>query len=137
MDHQDQPDSSAPRKSIDLTIPASRNNPVLDRRVLDELRELSDTEQDLVQDLINLFLADSPMQMLALQEALRSENCIEVERRSHRLKGSAGSIGAIRLREICEQIECFARAGRLPTPEEAAFSVNREFEALREELELL
>lgn len=109
----------------------------LDRRVLDELRQYSDDTQDLVQELVRLFLADSPMQLLALQQALRDANWKEVETRSHRLKGSAGSIGAERLREICQEIEEYARRGALPAPEETASAVSREMEALKNELEKL
>jgi len=113
------------------------NKPVLDRSVLEELRQFSDQEQDLVQELVTIFLADSPMQLLALQDALRDSNWAEVERRSHRLKGSAGSIGATRLREICEQLERYARQGKVASPEAAATVVTHELEALKRELECL
>ncbi|MCW5964199.1 MAG: Hpt domain-containing protein [Bryobacterales bacterium] len=110
---------------------------ILDRRVLEELRQYSDDTHDLVQELVTLFLADSPMQLLALQQALREANWKEVEKRSHRLKGSAGSIGAERLREICQEIENYARRGPLPTPEQTATAVSHEMEALKIELDRL
>jgi HPt (histidine-containing phosphotransfer) domain-containing protein len=103
--------------------------PTLDRRVLEELREFSDEEQDLAEELVTLFLEDSPEQLLALQTALQCANLAEVEQRSHRLKGSAGSIGALRLREICAEIESFARNGKPPDVGDTA--------VLREELEAL
>ncbi len=107
---------------------------VLDRRVLEELRQYSDETQDLVQELVTIFLADSPMQLMALQQALRTADWDEVERRSHRLKGSAGSIGAERLRELCQEIELHARQRDLTEPDNASHAVNSELEALKEEL---
>ncbi|MCU0228677.1 MAG: Hpt domain-containing protein [Bryobacterales bacterium] len=115
--------------------PAGRT--VLDRRVLDELRQYSDDSQDLVQELVTIFLADSPMQLLALQQALQTADWEEVERRSHRLKGSAGSIGAERLRELCQEIEQHARLRDLSHPDMASHAVKQELEALRDELAAL
>lgn len=108
--------------------------PVLDRQVLEELRQYSDDEQDLVQELVQIFLADSPMQLLALQDALRDQNWVEVERHSHRLKGSAGSLGGIRLRQLCEAIEQHARQHDIDAPEETAAVICQELQVLKQEL---
>lgn len=108
--------------------------PTLDRSVLEELREYSSEEQDLAVELIELFLEDSPKQLLALQTALQNADRGEVEKRSHRLKGSAGSIGAMRLREICEGLETAARANREPLATSADTEVAVELDALRKAL---
>lgn len=121
-----QPGSSPPQSQA--------GPPVLDIQVLEELRQYSDKDHDLVQELIQIFLADSPMQLLSLQDALRDENWTEVERRSHRLKGSAGSIGAVRLRELCEEIELHARQRDLAAPGETATRIWNELEALKQQL---
>jgi HPt (histidine-containing phosphotransfer) domain-containing protein len=104
--------------------------PTLDPQVLEELRAFSDEEQDLAEELISLFLEDSPAQLIALQAALCETNLPEMERRSHRLKGSAGSIGALRLRELCAEIEEHARKGQPPQSVDAGTLTN-EMEALR------
>jgi HPt (histidine-containing phosphotransfer) domain-containing protein len=104
--------------------------PTLDPQVLEELRAFSDEEQDLAEELISLFLDDSPTQLLALQTALCETNLPELERHSHRLKGSAGSIGALRLREICAEIEENARKGQPPQSVDAG-TLTYEMEALR------
>lgn len=108
--------------------------PTLDRSVLEELREYSSEEQDLAVELIELFLEDSPKQLLALQTALQNADRGEVEKRSHRLKGSAGSIGAMRLREICEGLETAARANREPLATSADTEVAVELDSLRKAL---
>ncbi len=108
--------------------------PTLDRSVLEELREYSSEEQDLAEELIDLFLEDSPKQLIALQRALRETDRGEVEKRSHRLKGSAGSIGAARLRSICEALESAAREGAEPIAAATDADVATELDALREAL---
>ena len=105
--------------------------PTLDRSVLEELREYSSEEGDLAEELIDLFLEDSPKQLLALQHALQNDDRGEVEKRSHRLKGSAGSIGAVRLRQICENLESTARDGHEPIAISVHSDVAAELEALR------
>lgn len=110
------------------------NAPTLDTSVLEELRQYSDEEQDLADELIEIFLEDSPKQLMALQRALQNADFGEVEKRSHRLKGSAGSIGALRLREICEALEITARVGTGPIVPTADADVAAEMEALRQAL---
>ena len=105
--------------------------PTLDRSVLEELREYSSEEQDLAEELIDLFLEDSPKQLIALQRALRDTDRGEVEKRSHRLKGSAGSVGAARLRSICEALESAAREGADPIAAATGADVATELDALR------
>ena len=114
--------------------PRWNNAPTLDTSVLEELRQYSDEEQDLADELIELFLEDSPKQLLALQRAIQNADLGEVEKRSHRLKGSAGSIGAVRLREICEVLETTARAGTGPIAASADDDVAAEMDALRKAL---
>ncbi|MDZ7637821.1 MAG: Hpt domain-containing protein [Bryobacterales bacterium] len=111
--------------------PRWRTSPTLDTSVLEELRAYSDEEQDLAEELVGLFLEDSPQQLLALQRALQNADLAEVEKRSHRLKGSAGSIGAVRLREICGALEEAARSGQAPVGGEEVFA---EMQSLREAL---
>lgn len=108
--------------------------PTLDPSVLEELREYSSEEQDLAEELIDLFLEDSPKQLIALQRALRDTDRGEVEKRSHRLKGSAGSIGAARLRSICEALESAAREGAEPMSGATDADVATELDALRNAL---
>jgi HPt (histidine-containing phosphotransfer) domain-containing protein len=114
--------------------PRWANAPTLDTSVLEELRQYSEKEEDLASELIALFLEDSPKQLMALQQALRAADFGEVEKRSHRLKGSAGSIGAVRLREICESLELNARAGIGPIPASADADISAEMDALRNAL---
>lgn len=115
-------------------LPTFLTSPTLDRSVLTELQQMCGPDTNLVEELISIFLADTPMQLLALQDALRNANYVEVERQAHRLKGSASAIGADRLREICEQIEQYARTGLVPAPDSAAQWVDEELSALRKAL---
>lgn len=110
------------------------NVPVLDGSVLEELRQYSSGTQDLAEELITLFLNDSPAQLATLQQALRTGNRDAIERTSHRLKGSAGSIGARRFQQMCEAIETAARDGSQPPAEITESEITAELELLQQTL---
>lgn len=61
--------------------------------------------------LIDVFSRNVPEQMRGLLEACQGDDVADIRARSHKLKGSAGSIGAMRLFKLCEAIQFGADAG--------------------------
>ncbi len=69
---------------------------VLDMSAIDALRDLRDDgDDDLLAELIDLFLADAPQRMSALAAAIDSKDWEGVASWAHSLKGSCGSLGAM------------------------------------------
>jgi HPt (histidine-containing phosphotransfer) domain-containing protein len=85
--------------------------PVLDDSVIAELRQLGD---EVVGEVVTVFLSDAPRRLGKLQHALIEQSRETVVREAHGLKGSALGVGAARLAQLCAAIEQGARAGRLP-----------------------
>src|SRR5215210_1078759 len=85
---EEQTADSAAAASGGLTDP-------LDRGVLAGLRELGD--QELLAELVGLFLEDMPPQLEALREAIEGGDASSVQRVAHTLKGSCGNMGAVRM----------------------------------------
>jgi HPt (histidine-containing phosphotransfer) domain-containing protein len=56
-------------------------------------------------ELLQLFLRTVPEQVRALEQAAEGADLAAVRARAHRLKGSAGSVGAAHLSELCEHLE--------------------------------
>lgn len=83
--------------------------PTVNWTVLEELSQYQGEGGNLAEELVQLFFEETPRQMLSLDRALQSSDFQEVMKRSHQLKGSAGAIGAERLRAICEAVEQVAR----------------------------
>jgi len=78
----------------------------LDQSVLEGLRELQEEGgPDILNELIELFLDDVPPQLVVLREAVEGGNADSVERVAHTLKGSCGTMGAIRMAKVCEQLQ--------------------------------
>jgi HPt (histidine-containing phosphotransfer) domain-containing protein len=93
---------------IDLT----RNGELLDLGVI---RELADVTADsgfiFLRDVLEGFAADARGSLRRMQGHVRIGDAASLAREAHRLKGSSGTVGAIRLADECLEIERAARAG--------------------------
>lgn len=94
---------SASRRAAD---PEPRPMPVLDERAVDHLRSLeADGQPGLLAEVSALFAAQGRSLLPALRDAAAAGDGPAWRDRLHALRGSAGSVGAIRLVECCEQLE--------------------------------
>lgn len=70
-------------------------------------------------EVVNLFLQESPRRSVAMRSALTSQDAAEIEQQAHSLKGSASNVGAARVMQVAAEIEKlaterhFERAGEL------------------------
>jgi DNA-binding NarL/FixJ family response regulator len=65
---------------------------------------------------VHLFLTTIPRQLELLQEAALEERTEEVRAMAHKLKGSSGSIGAMQMASLCDELQrTRADASRLET----------------------
>jgi DNA-binding response OmpR family regulator len=86
----------------------------LDRSVLAGLRELQeDGEPDLLEELIELFLAEVPSQLVALRKAAEADDAHSVERIAHTLKGSCANMGTVGMETLCTELEEMGRSEEL------------------------
>jgi HPt (histidine-containing phosphotransfer) domain-containing protein len=91
---------------------------VIDRTALEGLQaSLGDEQPTFVNELIDLFLADTPVQLAALGQHLAADERVVVQRIAHSLKSSAAFVGATRLVEASAALE---EQARHLTPDEAA-----------------
>jgi len=80
-----------------------------------------DPDGSMVAGAIAAFLADAPGRIAALRAAYAASDAAGLAAAAHALKGSAANVGVVRLQELSQGIEAFARAGRL---EDARASIN-------------
>jgi two-component system sensor histidine kinase/response regulator len=79
--------------------------PTVDATVLAHLRELEADVPGLLQDVLSTFLRETPVRLAKLAGAISTEDHAAVQAVAHSLKGSAGSIGAQRMLELCTRLE--------------------------------
>ena len=85
---------------------------VLDPNALDALRGLQDEgDDDLLGELIDLFLEDSPGRIAGIRDAIAREDWPALGSWAHGLKGSCGSLGAMHMAELCGRLERLGRNG--------------------------
>jgi two-component system chemotaxis response regulator CheY len=111
--------------------PVTMNN-VVDASIVDGLRDEGD---NLLLDLIDLFLRESPERMELLPHAIAKGDKAVIERTAHTLKSSAATFGATSMRAIAAEMETAARAGRLDQVAQMIAALKSEFDRVREVLE--
>lgn len=83
---------------------------VIDTDTLAALRSLQEEgEDDLLAELIDLFLQDAPTRVTAIREAVELGNWAALAERAHSLKGSCASLGAVHMADLCARLEAMGR----------------------------
>jgi len=102
--------SASASPSAAKRLPASADDPVLDRTTM-----LASVENDLalLQELAELFFAESPALLAQIRAGVDGHNAESVERSAHTLKGALANFGARRACEAARELEICGREGRL------------------------
>ncbi|MDR3671119.1 MAG: Hpt domain-containing protein [Holophaga sp.] len=83
----------------------------LDLSVMDQLLNLDDGELGLLKEMLDLFTADTPDRIKAIEATLASGDLADMADVAHAIKGAAGTMGAPRLRTIAAELEGAGRKG--------------------------
>jgi CheY-like chemotaxis protein len=106
----------------------------IDRAVLDDLRALQEPgEPDFVQEMIDLYLTDTPPLIAALRVAVGQGEADGLRAAAHTLKGNSNSLGAMRMGSLSLELEKLGRSGTITTgqAEPLLGELEREFERVR------
>lgn len=115
------------------------STPIIAHEAIDALRSVSpDDGGKFLTELIDIFLADTPVRLRELAAATAAADLATATRAAHSIKGSAGNFGAATLSSLAMEVEHAAKAGRLdevraksPALEQAAADVFAALAALR------
>ncbi len=85
----------------------------LDEAVWESLRELQEAGEpdDLLGELIDLFLTDTPNVCQAVREAIAAGDADGLRRAAHSGKGSSANLGALPLSDLFRELEDLGRSG--------------------------
>jgi HPt (histidine-containing phosphotransfer) domain-containing protein len=104
----------------------------IDHTFIDEYRSLSDDA--FVASLIERYLAESAVQIAAINTAISAAQLDRISATAHALKGASSTIGAASLAAICGEIEILARTSTLDAVRGAGATAATEYECVRQEL---
>lgn len=93
--------------------------------------ERLDGDEDLYQEIIAVFLEDTPNQLEALKAALEAGDQEASRRYAHSLKSACANIGGDRMSQLARQMEHQADRGDLGSPKEQLPLLIEEFEQLK------
>jgi PAS domain S-box-containing protein len=122
-------------KEIERVAPLSRKQePSFDKA---DLRERVQGNDELMAELVRLFLDDAPHQVKEIHAAMEANATARLENAAHSLRGSAASLGAKGLAAAARKLEMRGREARLTGAELDLAELNGEWERLKPELLLL
>ncbi len=93
-----------------------------------------DGNLELMQEVVDLFLADCPRRLAALHDAIARGDRTALEHAAHMLKGSAGYISAHAVFTAAHEVETIARYGDLADAYHACAKLQRETRHLEQVL---
>lgn len=100
-----------------------------------EMRNRLGDDLDLVTELIELFLEESPKLLVDVQIAVQRRDSKAIERSAHRLKGSAGKFGMNATVQTAMRLEVLGRTGDLADVDAICQSLCEELHLLQDELD--
>ena len=113
---------------------SSPDNAVFDREGL-LYRLMGDKE--LVEEIVDDFLNQIPVNLEALKQSLNRKDAIQVAREAHIIKGSAGNVGALALQEIAIKIETAGESDDLAKAALYFSELDTQLEVFKNELDRL
>ena len=124
---------SAENDIITVTAASPAEKSVLDQNVLARLKDLIDGNDDtFFLKVIDMFIDQSVEVVERIAVEFKNGNLKEVSAQSHKLKGSALNIGAMRLAEVCKQLEIQARENNVAGSNNLLVKVRQEAISARE-----
>jgi HPt (histidine-containing phosphotransfer) domain-containing protein len=130
------PDTGAPMNDAKPTISDGEEDASLDEHVLGALRQLQEAgEPDIFEELIGLYLRDTPTKLVALWEAVEAGRADTVKTIAHTLKGSSANMGAPRMTAGCSELEGVGASGDLHKAPGLLNRLEEEFGRVRAALE--
>ncbi|WP_280151232.1 PAS domain-containing hybrid sensor histidine kinase/response regulator [Piscinibacter sp. XHJ-5] len=119
------------------TLPAGTET-VLDADALERLRELDPKgENQLLSRVITAFEASAARLLPQLQDARRAGDAAGIRHVAHTLKSSSASIGAMKLSQLCAEIEAKIRTDRLENVDARVEELSAEVEIVLQALKRL
>jgi len=95
------------------------------------LQEIVGDDNEVMVELVELFLENSEKRIQVINEALDTMNAKILEEESHAFKGASGGMGAKDLYELCHQLESFGENQNFKDAQTVFPSLEKEFERVQ------
>jgi HPt (histidine-containing phosphotransfer) domain-containing protein len=104
----------------------------LDQRALQEIRSWqSETEPELLDRVIEAYLASAPGLLETLREAVAEDDPEALWRAAHNLKSSSAALGATGIAQLCQGLEEIGRGGSAKEAQDALDALEAAYPVVR------
>ena len=126
-------DTAEPADELCLESKPGSDTPKRDGKVFDrdELMERLDGDEELLQDILEIYVEDAPRLIKKIKNAYSEHDIELVDREGHTLKGASANISAPAVRDTAHQIEMAGKSGNLDGVDALIRQVEKEFEEFR------
>jgi PAS domain S-box-containing protein len=125
-------------ESVREPLPEPAPERALDPNAILKLRELQvEGERDILKELGELFISRAPARIRAMGDAIARgdvDDANTLRKEAHNLKSSSANIGALRLSEICRELELLGQSENLNGAPELLEKAEAEYERAKAEL---
>lgn len=104
------------------------------RFAVNDLMERVDGDEELIREVLEIFLEDTPRTLEALKTGISDQSPEAVAKAAHTLKGASANIAANRLRDQAYKLELKAKSGDLAGAKEVSAALEGEYAALKNHL---
>jgi HPt (histidine-containing phosphotransfer) domain-containing protein len=125
------PDASAPepKNNAPAPAPAQSSEPPVE---MDRLNDLTDSNEDSIRELVELFLKQTVQQLAQLETAVRANKPDDVRRVAHSCAGASATLGMTRFVPLLRELEKQGAAGTLTNAVEVYENAAREFKNIQQ-----
>jgi HPt (histidine-containing phosphotransfer) domain-containing protein len=111
--------------------------PAIDSKVFDEFRAIGagPGANQFVNQIVAQYLAESTARIVTLKDAVTRGDALALRQAAHSLKGSAGTVGANRMADLCGELETLARGTTLDGSPALVAALDDEFARVGRELQ--
>ncbi|MGB3510677.1 MAG: response regulator [Microcoleaceae cyanobacterium] len=132
--NQQQPVAKA-EAELNQQQPVSQVKAAIDTAVLEELKEMTGGEMEILIEVINCYLEDSPKLLDAISQAIVEGNAEVLQLSAHSLKSSSASVGAISLSQFSKELEYIGREGTTEGAESLLSQAKAEYQQVEAALQ--
>ncbi len=94
-----------------------------------------DGDQEIFQEIMEVFVEDVPNQIDTLKRALAEKDIGLLEKQAHTLKGASGNVGAMAIQDLAQKMEHIGKKGDLSEMDRLDISIQtieQEFEQIKQ-----
>lgn len=106
----------------------------VDLAILESLQVTLGNDLEIFTKVIQCYLLESPQIITDISKSIQNKDAIMLEHTAHKLKSSSAAMGAVRLSQLCLQLEIIGQSGNLQESREILTQLIQEYENVEQVL---